>query len=237
MLPGLVKTAPPAILTGEPTIRCPMPRLPHALAIISLALLIGCAAGQRPPEAGQTSAAAGPVPVGLRLSLAGDTAPVLGPDGEGRLTLARADADDPLSLDFRNQALAVHGLAPGRYEITRLGRLQCRGLAFEVPEGTGARYLGTLSGELVRANYHVALMAPPTIDPADAGALAETAGIAPERVDSRPLAVREAAPCFLGRDGPVTTWEDLSLSDKIFLSIGVAGLCAISVATGGFCQF
>lgn len=214
-----------------------MPPLPHSLALLCLTLLTGCAVSQSHPDAGETSSATRPIPVGLRLSLAGDTAPVLGPDGTGQLTLARGGTDEPLSLAFHNDALAVYDLAPGRYEITGLGRLHCRGLAFEVPGGASARYLGTVNAELVRANYHVALLAPAAPEPADAAALAERAGIAADALDARPLAVGETAPCFLGRDGPVTTWEDLSLSEKIMLSVGVAGLCAISLATGGFCQF
>jgi len=123
-------------------------------------LLAACAAAEPPPETG-----AGPVPVALRLTLAGATDPVLGEDGTGRLELAREGADAPAAFPFENGALAVHALPPGRYEVTRLGPLLCRGLAFEV--GPAPRYLGSVGVELVQARHQVALMSRPATSEAD----------------------------------------------------------------------
>lgn len=201
-----------------------------ARAVFGALLLAACAAQESAPGPG-----AGPVPVGFRLALAGDTGPVLDAEGRGRLELARKGADAPVSVAFENGGLTVHDLTPGRYEITGLGPLQCRGLAFEA--GAEPRYLGAVSADLVRADYHVALMSRPSVPPADVAALAEGAGIEPDAVDARPLDITESAPCFLGRDGPLTTWDDLTLGEKVMLGVGVAGLCAVALAAGGFCQF
>lgn len=210
-----------------------MPAFRSVASTVSGALLLlfaACTAQESAPAPD-----AGPVPVGFRLALAGDTGPVLDAEGRGQFELARDGADAPVSAAFENGGLTVHELAPGRYEITGLGSLQCRGLAFEV--GAEPRYLGAVSAELVRANYHVALMSRPSVPVADVAALAEAAGVEPDAVNARPLDITESAPCFLGRDGPVITWDDLTLGEKIMLGVGVAGLCAASLAAGGFCQF
>lgn len=199
-------------------------------AVASL-VLAACAAGQDPPP----EAGAGPVPVALRLTLAGDTAPVLDAEGTGHIELARDGADEPVSLAFGNGALAMHELPPGSYEITRLGPLHCKGLDFEV--AAAPRYLGSLEAELVRSRYHVALMSRPLAAPGDVATLAERAGTSAEAVDARPLEVSEIAPCALGPDGPVVTWEDLTLGEKVILGTSAAALCALAVAGGGFCSF
>lgn len=200
-------------------------------AFLTLAplLLAACTAQETAPEGG------GAVPVAFRLALSGDTEPVLGPDGSGQLRLRREGAQEPTSLDFTNGRLAVHGLAPGRYEVTGLGALQCRDLAFEV--ATAPRYLGAIDAELIAARSRVALMSPASVSSADVAALAGQAGTAAEAVDARPLGITEAAPCFLGPDGPRVTWEDLPLEDKILLSVSLAGFCAVALVAGGFCMF
>lgn len=201
-------------------------------AVVLPILLAGCTATD---ERADEPVAAAAVPVGFRIALTGATGPILAEDGSGALELEAPGADEPLSLGFENGSLAVHGLAPGRYEVARLGPLQCRGLTFEV--GTRPRYVGTLRAEVVRTDYFVALMQPAVADPADVAALAGRADVGAEAVDARPLAVTEAAPCFVGEHGPATTWDDLTLEEKIILGVGVAGLCAISLAAGGFCHF
>ena len=209
-----------------------MIRALRPLALLVPLLLAAC------EEAGRGTAApaeTGPVPVAFRIDLDGATGPILAEDGTATLALERDGADEPVELGFENGRLAVHPLAPGRYEVTHLGPLQCRGLAFEVADRP--RYLGTLRGQVIRTDYHVALMQPAVAAPADVAALAEQAAADAQRVDAAPLAITERAPCFLSQDGPVTTWEDLTLAEKIMLSVGVAGLCAISLAAGGFCQF
>lgn len=202
-----------------------------ARLVLGPLLLAACAAAETaPPEAG-----AGPVPVALRLTLAGDTAPVLDADGAGAIELTRDGADEPLSLAFENGALAVHELPSGRYEIARLGPLYCKGLDFEV--AAAPRYLGSLEAELVRSRYHVALMSRPVAAQADLATLAERAGTSTQAVDARPLEISEIAPCALGPDGPVVTWDDLTLGEKVILGTSVAALCALAVAGGGFCSF
>lgn len=171
----------------------------------------------------------------LRLTLSGNTATVLGADGIGQFSLTRDGADKPLSLPFANGALAIQDLVPGRYQITALGPLQCRGLAFEV--GAAPRYLGAVSAELVKANYRVALMSRPRVPRADVAEVAAKTGVGPGGVDARPLEIPENSPCFLGPNGPPTTWEDLTLGEKIILGAGVAGFCVLAVAAGGFCHF
>lgn len=189
-------------------------------------------------EAVPASTDAGPVPVAFRIDLDGATTPILAEDGTGTLELTRAGAEEPVPLAFENGRLAVHALAPGRYAVTHLGSLQCRGLEFDV--GARPRYLGALRARVVRAEYYVALMQPAVASAADVARLAGQAGAdagAAGAIDARPLAVTEAAPCFLGNDGPVTTWEDLTLAEKVMLSIGMAGLCAVALVSGGFCHF
>lgn len=199
------------------------------LALGSL-LLAGCAAQEAPPPA-ETG---GPVPVGIRLTLSGDTAPVLGDDGTGSIALTRQGADQPVSLSFENGALAVHDLAPGQYQIAALGPLACRGLAFEV--AAAPRYLGAIDARLVEAEYHVALMTRPRVVEPDVAAVAGEAGASAQAVDARPIQLVEAAPCSLG-PGPGTTWDNLTLGEKILLTVSLAGFCAIAVASGGFCHF
>lgn len=195
------------------------------------ALLAACAAEESAP----VPEAVGPVPVAIRLTLDGDTGVALGPDGAGQIVLGREDGDEPVRLAYENGALAVQDLVPGRYEVASLGALPCRGLAFDVADRP--RYLGAVRVTLVRAAYDVALVSRPDVAPADVAELADRAGAPAQAVDARPLAATESAPCFLGPDGPVTTWEDLTLGEKIILSVGVAGLCAVSLAAGGFCHF
>ena len=203
------------------------------LAGIALSLLLAACAAME--ERATAPAEAGPVSVGFRIDLTGATGPILAEDGTAALELEGGGAEEPLSLGFRNGRLAVHELTPGRYEVTQLGPLQCRGLAFEV--GARPRYLGTLRANVIRTDYHVALMKPAVATPADVVALAERADVGPEAVDARPLAVTEPAPCFLSQHGPTATWEDLTFEEKIVLGAGIVGLCAISLAAGGFCQF
>lgn len=208
-----------------------MIRAVRSLALVLPLVLAACAETGPGVEVADT----GPVPVAFRIELAGATGPVLGEDGAGALELARDGADASVGLAFENGSLAVHPLAPGRYEVTRLGPLQCRGLAFEV--GAQPRYLGTLRATVIRTDYHVALMQPAVAVPADVAALAERADVDTEAVDARPLAVNERAPCFLSQHGPPATWEDFTLKEKIILGAGIVGLCTISLAAGGFCQF
>lgn len=208
-----------------------MPLSRRALCIAILLLPAACAtAPERPGSAAQR-----PVPVAVRLTLKGATATVLGADGTGQLSLTRDGADKPLSLPFANGALAIHDLAPGHYQIAALGPLQCRGLAFEV--SAAPRYLGAVNAELVKANYRVALMSRPRVPRADVAEIAAKAGVGSDGVDARPLEIPEDSPCFLGPNGPVTTWEDLTLGEKVILGAGVAGFCVLAVAAGGFCHF
>lgn len=198
-------------------------------ALVPLTLAACAAQEASPPED------SGPVPVALRLTLGGETGPVLGDDSAGQLALARRGADGPVTYDFTNGVLAVHELDPGRYEVVALGPLHCRGLEFEV--GGAPRYLGAVDASLVEANYQVALMSRASVVPSDVAELAEAAGTSPEAVDAEPLSVTETAPCFRGRHGEMTTWEDLTLAEKALLTIGIAGLCAAAVVSGGFCAF
>ena len=199
-------------------------------------LLAACVAQQSAPEAsGPAPEASGPVPVSIRLVVVGDTGPVLDGDGAGQLELTRRGAGEPVSMAFANDALAVEALPPGRYEVSGLGALRCRGLAFEV--GGRPRHLGTVRANLVDASYHVALMSRASVSSADVAEVAERAGTVPDAVDAVPIEITETAPCYLGRDGPITTWEDLPLEEQIMLGIGMAGLCALALASGGFCAF
>ncbi len=207
----------------------------RALRLPAFALSLLLAACEATTDRSAGGAGAAPVPVAFRIALDGDTAPVLAEDGSADLVLKRGGADEPVTLGFGNDALAVHPLAPGRYEVASLGSLQCRGLAFEV--GDRPRYLGTLRARVVRTDYIVAMMQPSIAVPADVAAFAERAGSAVDAVDARPIPVAEPAPCFFNPGGNGVTWEDLTLGEKILLSVGVAGLCAVALVSGGFCHF
>lgn len=216
-----------------------MTATPRLVALALVPLLLAACAVQDPAvhlaeEAAASPEPGGPVPVAIRLSLSGETASVLGDDNTGQIALARKGADQPVSLSFENGALAIYELDPGQYQVAALGPLTCRGLGFEV--AAAPRYLGAIEARLVEAEYKVALMSRPSIADRDVGALAEAAGAPAGAVEARPLEVSEAAPCSLG-PGPGTTWDNLTLAEKVLVTVGFAGFCAIAVASGGFCAF
>jgi hypothetical protein len=82
----------------------------------------------------------------------------------------------------------------------------------------------------------VALMSRASVAEGDVAALAEAAGTPAGAVEAHPLEVTETAPCSLG-PGPGTTWDNMTLAEKVLVTVGFAGFCAIAVASGGFCAF
>ena len=202
-----------------------------AVAVLLL-LLAACASGRTaPPETGQIQ------PVAFRLTVAGKTGAVLETDATGRIEVLREGADEAIGLNFENGELAVHELPPGRYAIASIGPLTCRGLSFEVDPSTKARALGALRAEIIVTDYYIALLSGRAATGTEIAGLAERTGAAPDTIDARPLMIPEAAPCFVGRGGPGTTWRERPLGEKILLGIGFVGFCAIAVASGGFCAF
>jgi len=207
----------------------------RSILILAAPLLLAACAAANAPDSGPVPET--PQPVSLRLDLTGRTAPVLGENGAGEVMFLRKGDDAPLAVPFANGGLAETELLPGSYNVTGIGPLRCRGLEFTVDGAAPARALGTIRAEIVATEYIVALM---SVDPAaadDVGALAGKAGAAPGAVDDRPLSQREAAPCFVNRGGPDMTWQEVPLHEKIMLGILMAGICAGSVASGGFCAF
>ena len=203
-----------------------------AVAVLLALLLAACAAGRTAlPETGQIQ------PVAFRLTVTGKTGAVLETGATGRIEVLRAGADEAAGLDFENGEMAVHDLPPGRYAIARIGPLICRGLTFEVDPSANARALGSLRAEIIATDYHVALLSGQAATGTEIAGLAERAGAAPGAIDARPLVIPEAAPCFVGRGGPGTTWRERPLGEKILLGIGFVAFCAAAVATGGFCAF
>lgn len=209
-------------------------RIAGLMALLAL-LVAACTAGPADTQP------AGPVPTAIRLTITGDTGPVLKTSGAGRIELLRDGAAEPVVIEFENGALAIHDLTPGKYSIASLGPLTCRGLTFEVidqPGGApGARALGSLHAKIVTTDYYVALMSRKPATGAEIADLAERTQSAPEAIDARVIDQTEAAPCFMGRGGPGTTWRDRPLGEQILIGIGFAAFCAAAVASGGFCAF
>lgn len=204
----------------------------HVAAALAPLLLAACVSASAPEPV-----AAEPQPVALRVTLTGRTAAVLGEGAAGQVEILREGEEAPVAVVFENGALAVADLAPGRYSIRRIGPLQCRGLGFEVDPVASARALGSMEVEIIETEYYVGLMAVRPADAGDIGALAARAGAAPESVDADPLDPPEGAPCFVNRNGPDATWQDIPLHQRILLGVAIAGLCAASVVAGGFCVF
>ncbi len=211
----------------------PAPRILALIALLPL-LLAACATGDTAPTEIRPAEVQ---PVAFRLTVTGKTGPVLGTDTTGRIEVLREGADEVIGLDFENGELTVHELPPGHYSIARIGPLACRGLFFEVDPSAGARALGSLRAEIITTDYHVALLSLAPATGIEIDALAERTGAAPGAIDARPLVIPEAAPCFINRAGPGSTWRDRPLGEQILLGIGFAGFCAIAVAAGGFCVF
>ncbi len=209
------------------------PRFFNLLALLSL-LLAACAAVEVAPT---EILPAPPQPVAFRLTVTGKTGVVLETGTTGRIEVLREGADEAIGLDFENGALAVHELPPGRYSIAKIGPLACRGLTFEVDPSAKARALGSLRAEIIATDYYVALLSLAPATGTEIAGLAERTGAAPGAIDARPLVIPEAAPCFVGRGGPGTTWRERPLGEKILLGIGFVAFCAAAVAAGGFCAF
>jgi hypothetical protein len=203
------------------------------IALLPL-LLAACVTEDTAPPETQTARIQ---PVAFRLTVTGKTEPVLGTGTTGRIEVLREGADEVIGLDFENGELTVHELPPGHYNIARIGPLACRGLAFKIDPSAGARALGSLRAEIITTDYHVAILSLAPATGIEIDGLAERTGTAPGAVDARPLVIPEAAPCFINRAGPGSTWRDRPLGEQILLGIGFAGFCAIAVAAGGFCVF
>lgn len=210
-----------------------MKHLARFAALLPL-LLAACAAEPDGPDAAQPPRL---TPTALNLTISGDTGPVLGTGTTGQIELTRNDAAEPVTVEFENGALAAADLQPGQYSITRIGPLFCRGMTFEVDQDTRARALGSLHAEIITTRYYVALMSRKAATGAELAGLAERTQTAPGAIDARPVSIMEKAPCFLGRDGPGTTWRDRPVGEQILLGIGFAGFCAVALASGGFCAF
>lgn len=205
-------------------------RVPGLMVLLPL-LVAGCATA--PAEPGPVQ----PIPTALHLTISGATEPVLNADGSGQIGLVREGAAEPIAVQFQNGGVTTTDLGPGRYSIATLGPLTCRGLTFDIEPRSSARALGSLKAEIITTEYYVALM---SRKPATSTEIAELAGrtnAAPDRIDATPVSQTEAAPCFMGRGGPGTTWHELSTGEQILLGIGFAGFCAVSLASGGFCAF
>ena len=200
------------------------------MALLML-LLAACAAQPDAPQPPRLT------PTALHLTVTGDTAPVLGTGTTGQIELTRDGAAEPVGVEFENGALVVADLQPGQYNITKLGSLTCRGLTFEIDQAARARDLGTLRAEIITTDYYVALMSRRAATGAEIAGLAERVQAPPDTIDARPIAMAEAAPCFLGTGGPGTTWRERPLAEQILLGIGFAGFCAVALASGGFCAF
>jgi hypothetical protein len=209
------------------------PRFLALLALLPL-LLAACATEDAAPTEIRPAQIQ---PVAFRLTVTGKTGAVLETGATGRIEVLRKGADEAIGLDFENGELAIHELAPGHYSIARIGPLICRGLSFEVDPSASARALGSLRAEIIATDYYVALLSLAPATGAEIAALAERTGAAPGAIDTRPLQVAEAAPCFISRAGPDATWRELPLGQKIMLGIVIAGFCAIAVASGGFCAY
>ena len=200
------------------------------MALLPL-LLAACATAPADPQLVQL------IPTSLQLTITGATEPVLGADDTGKIQLVRDGTDEPLGVEFANGAPAIVDLQPGEYRITSLGPLTCRGLSFDVEESSGARALGSVQAEIITTNYYVALMTRQAATATEISELAERAQTASDTIDSRPIMMAEAAPCFMGRGGPGTTWRDMSAGEQIMLGVGFAAFCAVALASGGFCAF
>lgn len=216
---------------------------PAAATVSLLLLLAACATAPAPgassdSASGDKTAASDDTPslVGLRLTLTGKTAPVLDANGAGEITLLREGGEAPVPVPFTNGGLAEAELAPGRYRLAGIGPLLCRGLEFEVGPAA-ARALGMVRADIVETEYYVALMSVAPAGETDLGALAARAGTEPAGVDARPLDQSEAAPCFVNKAGPAMTWQEVPLHQRFMLALLMAGICAGSVAAGGFCAF
>jgi hypothetical protein len=201
-----------------------------------LLLLAACATAPEQVEPGQ-AAPDRLIPTTLQVNLHGKINAVLGEDDTSEIELLREDADEPVVLEFRNGAQATGDLAPGAYQITRLGTLACRGVSFDVDPAAGARALGTLDAEILVTDYDLAMMTSKSATAGDVAALTQAAGIAPDGIDTRPIALGEAVPCFANHDGPGTNWRERPLGEQIMFGVLMAGLCAAAVASGGFCAF
>jgi len=209
------------------------PRFLALLALLPL-FLAACAAEDAAPTESQPARLQ---PVALHLTVTGDTEPVLGTGATGRIEVLREGADEAIGLDFENGELAIRELPPGRYSISKIGPLVCRGLSFEVDPWTQARALGSLRAEIIVTDYYVAFLSLAPATGTEIAALAERTGAAPGTIDTRPLQAAEAAPCFINRAGPSATWRDRPLGEQILFGIAIAGFCAAAVAAGGFCAF
>ena len=201
------------------------------IVVASTLGLMACAEPVPSPEA------SAPVPAEIELAFSGYVAPVLDSQGAGEVAFHRKGAEDPVVVPFQNGAPAAFALAPGAYELTRIGVLQCRGLEFDVDASSEARALGTIRGDIVKTSYYVALMAGRPATATQVSALAGSQGLSPGGVDATPITLAEKAPCFIHRGGPGETWRDRPLGEQILLGIGFVGFCAVAVAAGGFCAF
>lgn len=159
-----------------------------ALLVLLPAVLAGCTAGVRGGGDGaEPRRAAAEVPVVFRIVAGGRAGLLLDDAGRGVLALRRDGAEEAREVSFTNGGWTPARLAPGRWEITHLGPLRCRGLGFDVAGEGGPRILGTLRVEVLETSqYLVALMASlPTRDPTEALAAAfsaaEETGASPAR--------------------------------------------------------
>ena len=211
----------------------PAPRILALIALLPL-LLAACATEDAAPTEIEPAQLR---PVAFRLAVSGKTGPVLETGSSGRIEVLRDGADEAVGLEFENGELTIHELPPGRYSITGIGPLACRGLTFEVDPSAKARALGSLRAEIIATDYLVALMSLAPATGAEIAGLAARTGATPGAVDARPLVIPEAAPCFMNRAGPGTTWRERPLGEKILLGIGFVAVCAAAVAAGGFCAF
>lgn len=183
----------------------------------------------------QDQAVGPPIPATIDLAFAGDVAPVLDAEDVGEIVLSRDGTDEPIVVPFVNGATAEFALAPGAYQVTHIGALQCRGMSFQVDPAAGARALGSIGGEIIKTDYYVALMAGAPATAEQVSTLAAAHGLAPDHVDAGAMIVTEQAPCFLHTAGPGQTWRDRPLGEQILFGIGFAAFCAVALASGGFC--
>jgi hypothetical protein len=202
-----------------------------ALAVLLSLLLAACATE---PEA------VGPVPLAptsIQLTFTGNTTPVLGAGDTGQIELHRKGEDEPILLEFQNGVTVVSDLPPGKYSVERIGVLTCRGMTFDVDPSADARALGSLRAKIITTDYYVALMSQYPATDTELAEFAEQTDTIVDGIDAHPITIAEKAPCFVGTGGPGTTWRERPLGEKILLGIGFIGLCAIAVASGGFCAF
>jgi hypothetical protein len=140
--------------------------------------------------------------VAIRVIVEGDQPTVIDDAGSTTLRLRAADKPVEYGLAVENGALAAYALPPGRYALTGIGPLTCRGASFEVLSEDDILLLGTVrfgAGQAKDGTVPIAVAPPESADHFEVIAAMQAE---PTRLQPRPVALGSGAGCQPPETGP-----------------------------------